>query len=132
MNNFGNTCRIAFNGKVIQPFEQENIPNLKIYRSKMKYSDIERVLDENSCISKNLFSKGVNMNNFVDRVVHLVKKDNGEVIAEGKISGAFGKAGKYNVNFENNVFEEVKEIEQYHISFPIKRYVFDTTRTLRQ
>jgi len=62
------------------------------------------------------------------------KKDNPEEKFGGIIQGAFGKAGKFTVYFEEPIFNEtmVSKIEEYQMAFPIKRYIFDENRTINQ
>lgn len=48
--------------------------------------------------------------------------------SKGKIAGAFGKSGKFKVDFS----EPQKDLAGQTIKFPVKRYVFDKTRQLRQ
>lgn len=62
------------------------------------------------------------MNLFVNMKVFL---PNG---AEGKISGTFGKSGKFKVDFK----EPQEDLAGKTITFPVKRYVFDKNKQLRQ
>eukprot|EP01127_Copromyxa_protea_P017401 TRINITY_DN5298_c0_g1_i2.p1 TRINITY_DN5298_c0_g1~~TRINITY_DN5298_c0_g1_i2.p1 ORF type:complete len:419 (-),score=72.49 TRINITY_DN5298_c0_g1_i2:41-1297(-) len=117
-----NQCRLAFHGHIVQQIEPQQIEKMKVYTLKEKEGKIERSTSNTSAIGVNLFKKETDMNLFVNMKVFL---ENG---VEGKISGTFGKSGKFKVEFR----EPQEDLAGQIIKFPVKRYIFDKTKQLRQ
>lgn len=50
----------------------------------------------------------------------------------GRIEGSFGKSGKFKVYFQGGFGYTQDEIVNQILTFPIKRYIYDKKKTLRQ
>uniref|UniRef100_A0A3P8UWP8 Selenocysteine-specific elongation factor n=1 Tax=Cynoglossus semilaevis TaxID=244447 RepID=A0A3P8UWP8_CYNSE len=94
-----NACRLAFQGRLLQGFEDKNytetaLPNLRIYKTKHREGQVERVSDDYTVIGRNLFKKETNLQLFVGLKVTL---STGE---RGVIEGGFGQSGKFKVRIQ--------------------------------
>ena len=95
-----NTCRLAFYGHVLDGFTDsdyltKDLPSkLRIYKRKEKIGFIDRVVDGQTLIGKDLFQKETNINAFVNFKVEL--SPTGE---QGFIESPFGQSGKFKVRF---------------------------------
>lgn len=100
-----NTCRLAFHGKIIEPFTGKNyqelvLPKLHVYKNKSKEGIVDRLADEYTVIGRSLFKKESNVNSFVGLKVRL---STGE---DGVIEGGFGQSGKFKVRIPKGVNSE--------------------------
>ncbi|KAK2721696.1 selenocysteine-specific elongation factor-like [Artemia franciscana] len=91
-----NTCRLAFYGRLSEIFHSDQyrtkeLPKLKVYKTKQKEGVIERLVNEQEVIVKDLFKKETNVDLFTGLKVKL---STGE---DGLIEGSFGKSGKVKV-----------------------------------
>uniref|UniRef100_A0A8C2PTZ9 Eukaryotic elongation factor, selenocysteine-tRNA-specific n=1 Tax=Cyprinus carpio TaxID=7962 RepID=A0A8C2PTZ9_CYPCA len=105
----GNTCRLAFHGKLLEGFEDKNytetaLPRLKISKDKQKEGAVERVTDDYTVIGRNLFKKETNLQLFVGLKVTL---STGEM---GSIEGGFGQSGKIKIRIPEGLKEETKQL----------------------
>ncbi|XP_051568447.1 selenocysteine-specific elongation factor-like [Myxocyprinus asiaticus] len=105
----GNTCRLAFQGKLLEGFEDKNytetaLPRLKISKDKQKEGAVERVTDDYTVIGRNLFKKETNLQLFVGLKVTL---STGET---GSIEGSFGQSGKIKIRIPEGLKEETKQL----------------------
>ncbi|KAA0712859.1 Selenocysteine-specific elongation factor [Triplophysa tibetana] len=105
----GNTCRLAFHGKLLEGFEDKNymetaLPRLKISKDKQKEGAVERVTDDYTVIGRNLFKKETNLQLFVGLKVTL---STGET---GTIEGGFGQSGKIKIRIPEGLKEETKQL----------------------
>ncbi|XP_055069320.2 selenocysteine-specific elongation factor [Misgurnus anguillicaudatus] len=105
----GNTCRLAFHGKLLEGFEDKNytetaLPRLKISKNKQKEGAVERVTDDYTVIGRNLFKKETNLQLFVNLKVTL---STGET---GTIEGGFGQSGKIKIRIPEGLKEETKQL----------------------
>ena len=96
-----NMCRIAFHGQLLECFTDSkylvnNLPKLKVYKTKVREGLVERCQDEYTLIGKNLFKKETNIQSFVGLKVTL---SSGE---KGVIEGGFGQSGKFKVRIPGN------------------------------
>uniref|UniRef100_A0A3Q3QZA6 Selenocysteine-specific elongation factor n=1 Tax=Monopterus albus TaxID=43700 RepID=A0A3Q3QZA6_MONAL len=94
-----NACRLAFQGRLLQGFEDKSyaetaLPRLRIYKSKQKEGQVERVTDDYTVIGRNLFKKETNLQLFVGLKVTL---STGE---SGVIEGGFGQSGKFKIRVQ--------------------------------
>lgn len=93
-----NVCRIAFYGRV--ELRAPGAPPLRVFHPKERSGTVERVVSggdgtgQCEVIGKGLFKKGTPMAQFAGM---RVETDGG---ARGAILGAFGKSGKFKVQFE--------------------------------
>uniref|UniRef100_A0A3Q3K257 Selenocysteine-specific elongation factor n=1 Tax=Monopterus albus TaxID=43700 RepID=A0A3Q3K257_MONAL len=98
-----NACRLAFQGRLLQGFEDKSyaetaLPRLRIYKSKQKEGQVERVTDDYTVIGRNLFKKETNLQLFVGLKVTL---STGE---SGVIEGGFGQSGKFKIRVQGKDF----------------------------
>lgn len=102
-----NTCRLAFHGVLLEGFEEKNypecsLPRLRVYKSKHKEGQVERVADDYTVIGRNLFKKETNIQQFVGLKVTL---STGE---RGVIEGGFGQSGKMKIRIPEGLSAETK------------------------
>ncbi|OZJ03798.1 hypothetical protein BZG36_03023 [Bifiguratus adelaidae] len=97
-----NTCRLAFHGHLRflvsdKDYQLNVLPKLKIYKLKEKTGMIDRIVDNETVIVKNMFKK--------DSDVELFLRMNVSVItgATGYIESRFGQGGKVKVRFDSGV-----------------------------
>ncbi|XP_072315839.1 selenocysteine-specific elongation factor [Eucyclogobius newberryi] len=100
-----NTCRLAFQGRLLQGFEDKNytetgLPKLRIYKTKQKEGQVERVTDDYTVIGRSLFKKETNLQLFVGLKVTL---STGET---GVIEGGFGQSGKFKIRIQGKLRPE--------------------------
>ncbi|XP_023123110.1 selenocysteine-specific elongation factor [Amphiprion ocellaris] len=104
-----NACRLAFQGRLLQGFEDKNyvetaLPRLRIYKTKHKEGQVERVTDDYSVIGRSLFKKETNLQLFVGLKVTL---STGET---GVIEGGFGQSGKFKIRVQEGLHPETKQL----------------------
>lgn len=104
-----NACRLAFQGRLLQGFEDKNysetgLPRLRIYKTKQKEGQVERVTDDYTVIGRNLFKKETNLQLFVGLKVTL---STGET---GVIEGGFGQSGKFKIRIQEGLLPETKQL----------------------
>ncbi|XP_075893142.1 selenocysteine-specific elongation factor isoform X2 [Nelusetta ayraudi] len=91
-----NACRLAFHGRLLLGFEDKSygetaLPRLRIYKTKHKEGQVERVADDYTVIGRSLFKKETNLQLFLGLKVTL---STGET---GVIEGGFGQSGKFKI-----------------------------------
>lgn len=104
-----NTCRLAFQGRLLQGFEDKSytetaLPRLHVYKTKHKEGQVERVTDDYTVIGRNLFKKETNLQLFVGLKVTL---STGEA---GVIEGGFGQSGKFKIRIQEGLHPETKQL----------------------
>ncbi|KAK5872355.1 hypothetical protein PBY51_013067 [Eleginops maclovinus] len=104
-----NACRLAFQGRLLQGFEdkgyaESTLPRLRIYKTKHKEGQVERVTDDYTVIGRNLFKKETNLQLFVGLKVTL---STGET---GVIEGGFGQSGKFKIRVLEGLCPETKQL----------------------
>ncbi|XP_059184342.1 selenocysteine-specific elongation factor [Centropristis striata] len=104
-----NACRLAFQGRLLQGFEDKGyaetaLPRLRIYKTKHKEGQVERVTDDYTVIGRNLFKKETNLQLFVGLKVTL---STGET---GVIEGGFGQSGKFKIRVQEGLCLETKQL----------------------
>lgn len=104
-----NACRLAFQGRLLQGFEDKNytetdLPRLRIYKAKHKEGQVERVTDDYTVIGRSLFKKETNLQLFVGLKVTL---STGET---GVIEGGFGQSGKFKIRVQEGLRPETKQL----------------------
>ncbi|XP_068568787.1 selenocysteine-specific elongation factor isoform X2 [Cebidichthys violaceus] len=97
-----NACRLAFQGRLLQGFEDKGyaetaLPRLRIYKTKHKEGQVERVTDDYTVIGRNLFKKETNLQLFLGLKVTL---STGET---GIVEGGFGQSGKFKIRVQGHV-----------------------------
>lgn len=104
-----NACRLAFQGRLLHGFEDKSyaetaLPRLRIYKTKHKEGQVERVTDDYSVIGRSLFKKETNLQLFVGLKVTL---STGE---SGVIEGGFGQSGKFKIRIPDGLRPETKQL----------------------
>ncbi|XP_069010538.1 selenocysteine-specific elongation factor [Embiotoca jacksoni] len=104
-----NACRLAFQGRLLHGFEdksyaESSLPRLRIYKTKQKEGQVERVTDDCSVIGRSLFKKETNLQLFVGLKVTL---STGET---GVIEGGFGQSGKFKIRIQEGLRPETKQL----------------------
>lgn len=104
-----NACRLAFQGRLLQGFEEKSysetgLPRLRIYKTKQKEGQVERVTDDYTVIGRSLFKKETNLQLFVGLKVTL---STGET---GVIEGGFGQSGKFKIRIPEGLLPETKQL----------------------
>ncbi|XP_038131190.1 selenocysteine-specific elongation factor [Cyprinodon tularosa] len=104
-----NACRLAFQGRLLHGFEDKSyaetaLPRLRIYKTKHKEGQVERVTDDYSLIGRSLFKKETNLQLFVGLKVTL---STGE---SGVIEGGFGQSGKFKIRVQEGLRPETKQL----------------------
>lgn len=104
-----NACRLAFQGRLLHGFEDKSyaetaLPRLRIYKTKHKEGQVERVTDDCSVIGRSLFKKETNLQLFVGLKVTL---STGE---SGVIEGGFGQSGKFKIRIPDGLRPETKQL----------------------
>lgn len=149
-----NACRLAFHGRLLLGFEDKSygetaLPHLRIYKTKHKEGQVERVADDYTVIGRSLFKKETNLQLFLGLKVTL---STGET---GVIEGGFGQSGKFKIRVPEGLRPETKSLlsstskkkgkgggkseeepktESQHININLhfKRYVFDPHKKMTQ
>ncbi|XP_054883209.1 selenocysteine-specific elongation factor [Poeciliopsis prolifica] len=151
-----NACRLAFQGRLLHGFEDKSytetsLPQLRIFKTKHKEGQVERVTDDYSVIGRSLFKKETNLQLFVGLKVTL---STGE---SGVIEGGFGQSGKFKIRIQEGLRPETKQLlsskkkgksgskggpaseeepktesQPVSINLHFKRYVFDPHKKMVQ
>eukprot|EP00041_Stephanoeca_diplocostata_P013765 m.243693 g.243693 ORF g.243693 m.243693 type:complete len:563 (-) comp19460_c0_seq1:2534-4222(-) len=154
-------CRLAFSGRLVYhttdaSFRTSVLPQIKIFKPKVRTGVVDRLHDEYHVIGRALFSKETAMDKFLGLKVSL---STGE---HGVIDSAFGKSGKFKVRVPNGLDASTvaalklqgggkkgkgkstdddndgadsaaPDSTRISISLEFKRYIFDTDKkTLQQ
>lgn len=114
-------CRVAFHGRLL---DKGDVSKLKIYKIKQKEGRVARVEDKKHLVGKELFNKETNMQQFVGLKLQTAAGD------IGTIASAFGKSGKFKVNFDQPLSHKVKTNSKLILRF--KRYLFSTRKDMHQ
>lgn len=104
-----NACRLAFQGRLLQGFDDKGyaetgLPRLRIYKTKHKEGQVERVTDDYTVIGRNLFKKETNLQLFLGLTVTL---STGET---GIVEGGFGQSGKFKIRVQEGLCPETKRL----------------------
>ncbi|KAL4219239.1 hypothetical protein ACF0H5_021821 [Mactra antiquata] len=152
-----NICRIAFHGRVLTGFMdpkymENDLPKVKIYKTKVKEGLVERVMDKYTIIGKNMFKKETNIAAFSRLQIQL---STGE---SGVIEGGFGQSGKIKIHIPDglpldvvkrfsggkkkskgkgqeesaNQDEDMSDKEPIKIFLTFKRYIYDLDKKMKQ
>lgn len=143
-----NTCRLAFWGRLMEITKDKSykttfLPRIKIFKIKRKEGIIDRMINENEIIVKNMFKKETNVQQFIGLRVTLTT---GEI---GKIESQFGQSGKIKVYIQNglnaNTVDHYKtsknkgkdamheeNFESIKVILEFKRYIYDVHKKIIQ
>lgn len=138
-----NMCRLAFHGKVIwqardkSDYMKNEVSKLKVFKHKSKDGIVERVVNDQEVIVKDLFKKETNVDLFVGLNVIL---STGEC---GSLEGSFGQSGKVKVRVMEGLRKETvarvgtgkkkgdqPQGEPVIATIKFKRYVFDREKKI--
>ncbi len=120
--------RIAFYGKIIDKYEENQVNKIKIYKNKAKQGKILRMATDNIAVVINLFKKDSNLDDFIGKPVYVLESDKK---ITGIIQSKFGQTGKVKVEF-NEILKNIqlndstgKEIDfsQFTVVMEYKKYV---------
>ena len=136
-------CRLAFHGKAIWlardkvDYMKNELGKLKVFKNKSKEGIVERAVNEQEVIVKDLFKKETNIELFAGLSVKL---SSGET---GTLEGSFGQSGKVKVRVMQGLEKETiarvgtgkKKGEQQQgepvlATINFKRYVFDKEKKI--
>lgn len=95
-----NTCRIAFQGRLIQGIDWKDPAErarVRVFKVKEKFGHIDRVVDLRTVIGRDLFQKGTDLTPFIGMKVQL---ESGE---HGVIEASFGQGGKFKAYFQEGL-----------------------------
>lgn len=132
-----NACRLAFWGTVTGLLNKNSLSNLKIYKTKTKTGFVDRLVNNNEIIVKNLFKKDSNLQLFIGLKIRL---STGET---GIIESAFGQSGKVKVRINNALKDSTVALlndkknktikcDNVEVILRFKKYVFDTVKKIVQ
>ena len=124
-----NEWRLAFNGHILETYSAENEEFkklIKITKDKFKEGIVDKVVDNRNIIVRNLLNKETPVSPFVNMKVIIV--ETGEI---GKITGAFGKSGKFKARFDNDL-QNTEELKNKVVRMPFKKLLYDTTHKMIQ
>jgi selenocysteine-specific elongation factor len=125
-----NTCRLAFHGRVVTGIELSALSNLRVYKSKTKQGEVDRVVDAYTVVVRNLFRKETDLHPFVGLRVHAHPSSvGGDAVCVGTIEGPFGTNGRVKVKFTTKIDTILKSKDRVTLS--LKRYVFESSKTRR-
>lgn len=114
------SCRLAFHGHIQYNFTEKNydLSSLQIYKVKTKSGQIDRVVNSNEIICKNLFGK--NQLNYVEEMFlnFKVQLSTGEI---GFIENTFGKSGKLKIRLNGEIQSESKNVT---VELKFKKYLY--------
>lgn len=113
------TCRLAFHGNVELLDPLLHPPALKIYKIKQKRGAIERLVNEQDAIGKQMFKKESDVSKFLGMKVTV-----GDSVAV--IDSQFGQTGKYRLSF----IEGPAQLGEVVLQF--KKYLFDPSNQMVQ
>lgn len=129
-------CRLAFWGNVVDVTKDKNykttfLPNLKVFKIKQKEGVVERMVNQDEVIVKNIFKKETDTQQFIGLLIAL---STGEV---GKIESQFGQSGKVKVYFKDGLNATTSEtLKQKNkiikVRLEFKRYVYDVNKQMIQ
>jgi len=124
-----NTCRIAFYGKILKGFDTEAsktiFKDLKILKWKEKKGVVDRVMDQNTILVSQLFTKASNIDTFIGSKIQIPV-----IPTSGTIRGTFGQSGKIKVQSDTALFTEEnkdeiqKKLLGSEVILKIKKYLF--------
>lgn len=92
--------RIAFYGKIIDKYEENQLNKIKIYKNKAKQGKIIRMATDNVAVVINLFKKDSNVEDFIGKPVYILES---EKKITGTIQSKFGQTGKVKVEFAEDL-----------------------------
>lgn len=129
-------CRLAFNGKVIKMWNKSNVSkeqlvnSLPVFKYKEKKAVVDRVVDANTIIGKNLLtSKTQSLQFFIGKKIDILIDDQPRF--SGIIDSPFGQSGKFKVVFKDPLPKQ-PNLRNKVISFRYKINIYDESKTWHQ
>lgn len=124
-----NECRLAFFGNILETYDEdkeEYKKHFKITKEKRKEGVIDKVVDSRNIIGRNLFSKETPVTPFVNMKIAIT--ETGQV---GRITGAFGKSGKFKARFDEDL-ENPDDLKGKALHMTFNKLLFDSTHKMIQ
>lgn len=120
--------RIAFYGKIIDKYDNNQLTKIKIFKNKSKTGKIIRMASDNIAVVINLFKKDSNVEDFIGKPVYILESNRK---ITGLIQSKFGQTGKVKIEFNDNLKNvklndnDGKEIDfnQFTVVMEYKKYV---------
>ncbi|XP_017770317.1 PREDICTED: selenocysteine-specific elongation factor [Nicrophorus vespilloides] len=118
-------CRIAYWGRLLDSWSDKSVLNeMRVYKTCCKHGAVDRIVNENAVIIKNMFHKNSDMQKFCNFNVEL---SNGAI---GYIEGSFGKSGKVKVCFKESINIDDSKGKAMEVTLKFKKYIFDVNKTI--
>ncbi len=96
-----NSCRIVFSGRLLTPIrftDPMERAKLRVIKRKVREGVVDRVIDSNNLIGRDLFGRDTDMSPYTGRKITLETTG-----AQGVIEGAFGQGGKFRAHFDKGI-----------------------------
>eukprot|EP01061_Rhynchopus_euleeides_P044393 TRINITY_DN7787_c0_g1_i1.p1 TRINITY_DN7787_c0_g1~~TRINITY_DN7787_c0_g1_i1.p1 ORF type:complete len:579 (+),score=219.12 TRINITY_DN7787_c0_g1_i1:54-1790(+) len=122
------SCRLCFHGHMETALKPEEIPALRALKEKVRPATIDRVVDDYSCIGKNLVqAKTGDLTRFIGmKILFEPPRDpetgrfpEGRIPKVGVIDSSFGKSGKFKVIFKEPVFRKDEKGQNSHPKYKL-------------
>eukprot|EP01059_Diplonema_ambulator_P005241 TRINITY_DN1499_c0_g2_i2.p1 TRINITY_DN1499_c0_g2~~TRINITY_DN1499_c0_g2_i2.p1 ORF type:complete len:582 (+),score=183.95 TRINITY_DN1499_c0_g2_i2:33-1748(+) len=140
-----NICRLCFQGHMECAVKPEEVKDIRAMKEKVRNAAIDRVVDDYSCIGKNLVTaKTGDLTKFIGMKILFEPPRDPETgnFAEGKfpyvgtIDSSFGKSGKFKVVFKDPVFRRNAKNQtacpKYKLYFRFRVNHFDKEKKMCQ
>lgn len=138
-----NVCRLAFHGKILCAMSNSTVDlsRLRVYKEKSREGVVDRMVNDQQVIVRDLFKKETNLQVFSNLKVGLSTGEG------GVIEGSFGQSGKVNVRVPNGLSPEAisllsvkkgkKEVvkertDSIRVVLKFKKYIYDSKKKIFQ
>eukprot|EP00831_Metopus_contortus_P003124 TRINITY_DN11161_c0_g1_i1.p2 TRINITY_DN11161_c0_g1~~TRINITY_DN11161_c0_g1_i1.p2 ORF type:complete len:176 (-),score=39.23 TRINITY_DN11161_c0_g1_i1:130-657(-) len=121
-------CRIAFEGEILDILSEPQLNAISLLRNKTRVGKIEKVLDGNTLLIKELFKKETNFDIFLGKKVRIAKLG-----IEGVLDSTFGKSGKVKVVTSSLIPpEKYEELVNSEVEMTIQKRLFKSKKPAKQ
>ncbi len=118
-------CRIAFEGTLEEILGKPQRETVSIRREKVRLGKVEKVIDPNTVLVKDLFKKETNVQVFLGRKVELRS-----LSLVGTIDSTFGKSGKVKVTVPHPIPEAAREgLVNSEVAMKIEKELFKSKKS---
>ncbi|RKP07749.1 P-loop containing nucleoside triphosphate hydrolase protein [Thamnocephalis sphaerospora] len=98
-------CRLAFYGNIVLPMRSADyrtsvLPQLHIFKDKMRTAVVDRVVDEYTVIARGLVQREAKLDKFIGMLVTLPHG------IQGRIESTFGQSGKFRIRLSERLTAE--------------------------
>ncbi|XP_061386348.1 selenocysteine-specific elongation factor [Musca vetustissima] len=125
-----NCCRLAFWGNIewytnSSNYVKEQLPTWKVFKSKEKRGNVQRLVNDQDIIVQNLFKKESNRQLYIGKRIQL---STGEC---GQIESTFGQTSKVKITFRENLKEDTLQLlkegkfNEVTVILKYKKYVYN-------